>query len=146
MFNRVLAYFPLSFRLPGGFFPFRDPIREALFFCEPLFSMSILGFGLWAPSGPFPLSGHYGLYKRGMDTPKNPSHHLKKEKSALPLKSLLKEGRGRSPTAAAATTNATPCPGHEDTDEAFLCVVKTQQSRSKKIYKTEITKIRYKIK
>ena len=73
--------------------------------------MSILGFGLWDSSGPFPLSAHYGLYKRGMDPPTNPSRHLKKERSALPLKWLLKEGRGRSPTAVAAAT-ATPCPGH----------------------------------
>ena len=45
--------------------------------------------------------------------------------------------------------------GHEgDTEEernsppyvAFLCVVKTQQRRSKFFYKTELTKIRYKIK
>ena len=76
--------------------------------------MSILGFGLWASSGSFPLSAHYGPYKRGRDPPTNPSRHLKKERSDLPLKWLLKEGRGRSPTAAAAaaTTAATPCPGH----------------------------------
>ena len=30
------------------------------------------------------------------------------------------------------------------TDVAFSCVVKTQRRRSKKIYKTELTKIRYK--
>ena len=35
VFKWVLAYFPLPFRLPGGFFPFRDPIREALLLCEP---------------------------------------------------------------------------------------------------------------
>ena len=29
---------------------------------------------------------------------------------------------------------------------AFLCVVQTQKPRSNKIYKTELTKIRYKIK
>ena len=29
VFKRVLAYFPLPFRLSGGFLPFRDPIREA---------------------------------------------------------------------------------------------------------------------
>ena len=51
--------------------------------------------GLWASSGPFPLSAHYGLYKRGRDPPTNPSRHLKKERSDLPLKWLLKEGRGR---------------------------------------------------
>ena len=53
--------------------------------------------GLWALSGPFPLSAHYGLYKRVRDPPPpptNPSRHLKKERSALPLKWLLKEGRG----------------------------------------------------
>ena len=51
---------------------------------------------------------------RGEGTPPtNPSRHLKKERSSLPLKWLLKEGRRRSPTAAAtATTAATPCPGH----------------------------------
>ena len=81
-------------------------------------------WGLWASSGPFPLSAHYGLYQRGRDPPTNPSRHLKKERSDLPLKWLLKEGRGRSPTAvvaaaaaricaaATATTAATPCPGH----------------------------------
>ena len=31
-------------------------------------------------------------------------------------------------------------------DEAFLCVVKSQKCRSNQIYKTELTKIRYKIK
>ena len=92
MFKRVLAYFPLPFRLPGGFFLFRDPIREALSLCKPLFSMSSLGFGLLASSGPFPLLAYYGLYKRGRDPPTNPSRHLKKERSALPLKWLLKEG------------------------------------------------------
>ena len=69
MFKQVLAYFPLPFRLPGGFFPFRDPIREALLLCEPLFLWVCLGFGLWASSGPIPLSTHFGLYKRGRDPP-----------------------------------------------------------------------------
>ena len=36
---------------------------------------------MWASSGPFPLSTHYGLYKRGRDPPTNPSRHLKKERS-----------------------------------------------------------------
>ena len=37
VFKRAFAYFfSLSFRLPGGFSPFRDPIREALSLCEPL--------------------------------------------------------------------------------------------------------------
>ena len=64
---------------------------------------------LWASSGPFPLSAHYGLYKRGRDPPPpNPSCHLKKEKSLLPLKWLLKEDQGRRPTAASATAAAPP--------------------------------------
>ena len=89
--------------------------------------MSIFRCGLWASSGPFPLSAHYGLYKRGRDPPPptNPSHHLKKERSVLPLKWLLKEDRGRRPTAAsaaaalsraaavpAAKTAASPCLDH----------------------------------
>ena len=92
--------------------------------------------GLWASSGPFPLSAHYGLYKRGRDPPTNPSSHLKKERSDLPLKWLLKEGRGRSPTAAAAaaaaaclraavaaatTIAATPCPGHGSSPLSLRC-------------------------
>ena len=79
--------------------------------------------GLWASSGPFPLSAHYGLYKRGRDPPTNPSRHLKKERKNLPLKWLLKEDQGRRPTAAsaaappraavvpAAETAASPCLG-----------------------------------
>ena len=69
MFKRVLAYFSLPLRLPGGFFPFWDLIREALSLCEPLFSISTLGFELWAPSGPFTLSAHYELYKRESEHP-----------------------------------------------------------------------------
>ena len=86
--------------------------------------------GLWASSGPFPLSAHYGLYKRGRDPPTNPSRHLKKEKRtlSLSLKWLLKEDQGRRPTAVsaaataaappraaampAAETAASPCLGH----------------------------------
>ena len=83
---------------------------------------------MWASSGPFPLSAHYGLYKRGRDPPTNPSRHLKKERSPLPLKWLLKEDQGRRPTTAsvaataaaqprvaavpAAETAASPCFGH----------------------------------
>ena len=37
VFKRVLAYFSLPFKLPGGFFPFWDPIREALLLCESYF-------------------------------------------------------------------------------------------------------------
>ena len=62
--------------------------------------------GLWASSRPFPLSAHYGLYKRGRDPPTNPSRHLKKERSELPLKWLFKEDRRRRPTAASAAAAA----------------------------------------
>ena len=42
---------------------------------------------MWASSGPFPLSAHYGLYKRGRDPPTNPSRHLKKSKAAISISS-----------------------------------------------------------
>ena len=58
--------------------------------------------GLWASSGPLPLSAHYELYKRGRDPPTIPSRHLKKERINIPLKWLLKEDQGRRPTAASA--------------------------------------------
>ena len=123
VFKRVLVYFSLSL---GRWVPlFRGPSLRPFLFCEPLFYFYEYGCGLWASSGPFPLLAHQGLYKRGRDPPTNPSRHLKKERSALPLKWLLKEGRGRSPTAvvaaaAAATTAATPCPGHADTPLLLL--------------------------
>ena len=111
------------------------PVGSSLFripFVKPFLFVNLISFyeyvmcGLWASSGPFPLSAHYGLYKRERDSspPTNPSRHLKKERSALPLKWLLKEGRGRSPTTAtaaaaarlcAAAAAATPCSDHEDT-------------------------------
>ena len=70
--------------------------------------------------GPFPSRPIMGSIRGEGTPPTNPSHYLKKEISDLPLKWLLKEGPGRSPTAvaaaarlhAAATTAATPCPGH----------------------------------
>ena len=84
-----------------------------------LFFYDYVRCGLWASSGPFPLSAHYGLYKRGRDPPTNPSRHLKKERSELPLKWLLKEDQRRRPTAAtaarrcaAAETAASSCSLH----------------------------------
>ena len=59
MFKRAFAYFFLPLRLPGGFFPFWDPIREALSLCEPFIFYEYFMFwvvGLkWAlsPLGPF---------------------------------------------------------------------------------------------
>ena len=80
--------------------------------------------GLWASSGPFSLSAHYGLYKRGKDPPTNPSRHLKKERIIIPLKWLLKEDQGRRPTAAsAATTAATPSRAAAET-AASRCLVR----------------------
>ena len=74
-----------------------------------LFFYDYVRCGLWASSGPFPLSAHYGLYKRGRDPPTNPSRHLKK-KECPSLKWLLKEDQGGRPTAttAAATAAAPP--------------------------------------
>ena len=77
---------------------------------------------LWASSGTFPLSAHLRLYKRGRNTPPpptNPSYHLKKDRSELPLKWLHKEDRRKRPTAparpcVAATIAASPCCDHID--------------------------------
>ena len=92
----------------------------------------LLGHGLQL--GPFLLSAHYRLYKRGRDPPPpNPSRPLRKEeRSLLPLEWLLTKGRGKSPTVvattavarlcAAAATAATPCPGHEDIPVAAAAV------------------------
>ena len=97
------------------------------FFFVNLISMSMFRFwvvGLkWALSS---LSPFWALYE-GKGPPINPSRHLRKERSFLPLEWLLTEGRGRSSTAvaavvaatarlhAAAATTATPYPGHEET-------------------------------
>ena len=76
-------------------------------FCGPFIISIMVGFrvmGLkWV--GPFPLSAHLRLCKRGRDPlppPWNPSRHWKNERSELPLKWLLKENRGRRPTATSA--------------------------------------------
>ena len=74
-----------------------------------LFFYDYVRCGLWASSGPFPLSAHYGLYKRGRDPPTNPSRHLKK-KECSSLKWLLKEDQGRRPTAASAAATAAAPP------------------------------------
>ena len=69
MFKRVLVYFPLPFRLSGGFFPFRDPIRKAISFCGPLFFYEyfyVLGCG--PQVGPFPSRPIMGSI-RGVGTP-----------------------------------------------------------------------------
>ena len=58
--------------------------------------MSILDFGLWASSGPFPLLAHYGLYKRGRDPPTNHSHHLKKK--GVFLSQVAAQGGSRKET------------------------------------------------
>ena len=86
----------------------------------------MLGVGCGPQVGPFPSRPIMGSIRgEGTPPPTNTSCHLKKERSNLPLKWLLKEGRGWSPTAAAATaaaaarlraaaatTAANPCPGH----------------------------------
>ena len=96
--------------------------------------------------GPFPSRPTLGSI-RGEGTPPppptNPSCHLRKERSLLPLEWLLTEGRGRSlttvattdaaaaasriPTAAAATAT-THCPDHEDV--AVAAATSTPRRRS----------------
>ena len=101
-----LLIFPLSFRLPIGLSPFRDPIREALLLCEPLYFYEyILALGRGPQVGPFPSQPILGS-RRGEGTPPPHTHKPKpsfeEKRSELPLKWLLKEDRGRRPTAAAA--------------------------------------------
>ena len=76
--------------------------------------------------GHFPSRPILGSIRGEGTPPTNPSRHLRKERSFLPLEWLLTEDRGRSPTAVApaaariraaaavAATAATPCPDHED--------------------------------
>ena len=69
VFKRVLVYFPLLFRLSGGFFPFRDPIREAISLCGPLFFYEyFLVLGCGPQVGPFPSRPIMGSI-RGEGTP-----------------------------------------------------------------------------
>ena len=55
VFKRAFAsLLPSLFRPLGGFSPFRDPIREAIFLCEPLnFYEYVLGVGCGPQVGPF---------------------------------------------------------------------------------------------
>ena len=68
VFKRAFAYLLLSllgFRVGPSLFetPFVKPFSLWTF----LFFYDYVRCGLWASSGPFPLSAHYGLYKRGRD-------------------------------------------------------------------------------
>ena len=86
-------------------------IREAIFLCEPLnFYEYVLGVGCGPQVGPFLSRPTMGSIRGEGTPPTNPSRHLKKERSVLPLKWLLKEDQGRRPTAAsvAATAAAQP--------------------------------------
>ena len=68
VFKRVLAYFPLPFRLAGGFVPFRDPIREALSFVNLYFLWVFWVLGCGPQVGPFPSRPIMGSI-RGEGTP-----------------------------------------------------------------------------
>ena len=68
MFKRVLAYFPLPFRLPRRFFPFRDPIREDLLFSKLYFHEYVWVLGSKPQVGPFPSRPILGSI-RGEGTP-----------------------------------------------------------------------------
>ena len=58
--------------------PFQTPLKKPTHLWPFLF-LYVLFLGLWTTSGPFPLSAHFGFYKRGRDLPTYPSHHLKKK-------------------------------------------------------------------
>ena len=122
VFKQAFAYFPLP--LLGFLF---SSSRFGILLVKPFFFVNLIFYEhvrlLLTSSGPFPLSAHYRLYKRGRDPPTNPSRHLKNQRSELPLKWRLEEDRGRRPTAASASqsravvgpvakTAASPCPDH----------------------------------
>ena len=74
---------------------FGIPFVKPFLLCEPNFLQVCLGFGLWASNGPFPLSAHFGLYKRRRDPPPNPSRHLtKKGVSSISSGCSRKAGEG----------------------------------------------------
>ena len=67
----------------------------------------MLGVGCGPQVGPFLSRPTMGSIRgEGTPPPTNPSRHLKKERSELPFKWLLKEDRRRRPTAASAAATA----------------------------------------
>ena len=90
----ISSSFP--FRPLGGFSPFRDPIREAIFLCEPLnFYEYVLGVGCGPQVGPFlsrPIMGSI----RGEGTPPQTLAVIWRKKRELSLSSgcsrKIKEG------------------------------------------------------
>ena len=70
VFKWAFAYLLLSLLgLWVGSFLFGIPVVRPFSFVNLQFSMIMFRCGLWASSGPFPLSAHYGLYKRERDPP-----------------------------------------------------------------------------
>ena len=70
VFKRAFAYLLLSllgFRVGSSLFSGSHSLSPSL--CGPFIFYDYVRCGLWASSGPFPLSAHYGLYKRGRDPP-----------------------------------------------------------------------------
>ena len=86
----------LPFRLPGGFFPFQNPIREAHPSLWTLFlSMSMLGVGCGPQVGPFPSQPIMGSI-RGEGTPPQTLAVIWKKKEVISLSSgcSRKVGKG----------------------------------------------------
>ena len=106
MFKRVLTYFPLPFRLSGGLFFFRVLLMKPSLYVDLLIYMSM--FRLWV-RGPFPLSAHFGLYKRGRDPLTNPSHHLRKEKEYPPSRVAAHGGSGKESNCCRCHHRMHPC-------------------------------------
>ena len=71
VFKWAFAYLLLSllgYRVGSSlFFSGSHSLSPSL--CGPFIFYDYVRCGLWASSGPFPLSAHYGLYKRGRDPP-----------------------------------------------------------------------------
>ena len=80
-FDRTSFSRSTSISLPLGFLvdpPFWATLKNP----THLWTFYFLMFGLLdssASSGPFPLSAHFGIHKRGRDPPTNPSGHLRKK-------------------------------------------------------------------
>ena len=83
---------------------------KPIVFVNLIFYEHVRLLGCGPPVGPFPSRPNMGSIGEEWTPlpPPNPRRHLKKERSELPLKWLLKEDRGRRPTASAAALAPPP--------------------------------------
>ena len=80
---------------------------KPFFFVNLIFYEHVKLLGCGPQVGPFPSRPNMGSIRgEGTPPPTNPSRHLKKKRSELPLKWLLNKDRGRRPTAASVAATA----------------------------------------